>query len=347
MKDGERPSRRQIVRLGAAGALGTMASLGTPMFLPARAAETSGSIPINIVIIAGNNSNVLQTLIDQQGYLEQFGVAATVLAVSDGTKATSALVSGAADICTGSGISQVLPAIENGGSLKIVAGTAALPLTAIYSSNPDVKSTKDLIGRTVGVGAPGALLHQLMVALLSKKGLDYSKVKFVNIGSSSDVVRAIVAGTVDAGVGDYELYEQQSKFGIHSLSDGDLWSELPEFVNQGACVSDQGIRGKREGLVRTLAAYAKTFQFLQGPQSKEAYLKARATTLPKDSPGGGEAQWNFYQKYQPYLKTLTLSEERMKYMQDLNVLLGVQKKLLPFDQIADFSLAQDALKRLS
>ena len=336
-------SRRRVVRAAACAAAAGFADAACA---PVWGAEVSGRVPVNIVIIAGNNASALQAFIEQQGYLEEFGVAATVFAVSDGSKATGALLSGSADICTGSGVAQVLPAIEKGGALKIVAGTAVLPLTALYSARPEIKSAKDLVGRTVGVGAPGALLHQLVVALMNKKGLDYRKVDFVNVGSSSDLVKAISAGTVDAGVGDYELYAQQANFGIHSLSDGELWTELPEFVNQGAYVATSAITQKRDAIVRTLAAYAKAFLVLQNGNSLNAYLKARSTAVVGSSPAGSEAQWRFYQKYKPYLTTLTLSDDRLSYMQELNTLLGVQSKVLPSDRVADFSLARDAIKLL-
>ena len=41
-----------------------------------------------------------------------------------------------------------------------------------------------------------------MVALLLKHDVELSKVRFVNIGASVDVFRAIVFGTIDAGAGE-------------------------------------------------------------------------------------------------------------------------------------------------
>jgi hypothetical protein len=55
---------------------------------------------------------------------------------------------------------------------------------------------------TVGTGSVGSLLHQLMVGVLLKHDVELSKVRFVNIGASVDVFRAIVVGTVDAGAGE-------------------------------------------------------------------------------------------------------------------------------------------------
>ena len=40
------------------------------------------------------------------------------------------------------------------------------------------------------------------------------------------------------------------------------------------------------------------------------------------------------------------AEERIRYMQNLNLELGVQQNSLSFDQIADMSLARDAVKLL-
>jgi hypothetical protein len=38
-----------------------------------------------------------------------------------------------------------------------------------------------------------------------------------------------------------------------------------------------------------------------------------------------------------------LSEERVRYMQALNVSLGVQETVLPYDQVTDMAPARDAL----
>ena len=43
---------------------------------------------------------------------------------------------------------------------------------------------------------------------------------------------------------------------------------------------------------------------------------------------------------------LVLSEARIDYMQRLNMAVGVQDRLLPFAEVADMSLARDALKLL-
>ena len=336
--------RRDVLRLG--GAAGVTAGIGLSRFsLAARAAQAP--LPVNIVNTASNSTMALQVLLEQQGFFDQVGLAPTTLNVADGSKLMGALFSGSSDICMLSGFGQVFPAVARGGKMKILAGAGLLLQDAIYSAKPNVHRVKDLEGKTVGTGSPGALLHQFTVALLRKKGVDVSKVQFVNVGSSAAVFKAVVAGTVDAGPSLIDVYPEQKKYGVHSLVDGDLWKELPEYTYQASYAADRAIDGKREALVRTLAAYGKLYRFISGPDSRDAFLKAREKALKHSDPVEAEFEWNFAQKYHPYDTDLTLSEERINYMQNLNVEFGVQKKVLPFSEVADMSLAKEALKLLA
>ncbi len=186
-------------------------------------------------------------------------------------------------------------AIEKGARLKIVAGCIFKGATAVYAKDPAIKSVKDLEGKTCGVGALGSLLHLLMVGLMRKKGTDPGKVNFVNVGSSTDVFRAIVAGTVAAGPAQYDVYDEQAKYGVHSLVDGDFWRELPEFTYQAAYASDETIARKRETLVRVLAGYARLFAFISSPESREPFIKASVSQMsgsyPKQAEANALSQW--------------------------------------------------------
>jgi ABC-type nitrate/sulfonate/bicarbonate transport system substrate-binding protein len=260
-----------------------------------------------------------------------------------------ALFSGSSDICLLSGFSQVLAADAKGGKLKMLAGAQLLPSYAVFSKRPEIKTIKDLEGKTVATGSVGALLYQLMAAILQKKGVDISKVKFVNAGSSANVFRAVAAGTVDAGPSLYDVYEQQAKYGVHALEDGNLWTELPEYTYQGSYATETAIAKKRDALVRVLAAYCKAYRYIQSPNSLDDYVAARRAALhgdPKLAEAEASSEWRFNQKFKPYATELVLSKERVDYMQKLNISLGAQKDMLPYEQVADMSLAHDALKLL-
>jgi hypothetical protein len=96
-----------------------------------------------------------------------------------------------------------------------------------------------------------------------------------------------------------------------------------------------------------LASYAKLFQFVSEPAAQDAFIKARRTVFPSAAEREHLNEWNFLQKTKPFALDLMLSPERVRYLQQINLDFQIQKTLLPYDRVADMSLAQDALKLLS
>jgi ABC-type nitrate/sulfonate/bicarbonate transport system substrate-binding protein len=326
--------RREVLRAGAAATFG--------LFMP-RPLMAADRVKINLVNTSGNTNLVLAALLKQEGMFDQLGLDANILHVADGSKLIGSLLSGESDMCALSGFGQVLPAIEKGAKLKVLAGGAVLTLQAIMTKKAAIKSVKDLEGRTIGTGSLGALLHQLVVALLRKKGVDEKKVTFVNVGSSTDVFRAIAAGTIDAGPCEAWL---AGRAGTRIVEEGRFYEDLPEYTYQASYTSERAIGRKRDAIVRTLAAYGKLYRFLSEAKSREPFLKAFTLATGKNDRAEAEAQWQFYQDHKPFAVDLVLSPERVRYMQDLNVSLGVQKSVLPFERVCDMSLAHDAVKLL-
>jgi ABC-type nitrate/sulfonate/bicarbonate transport system substrate-binding protein len=331
-------ARRDFLKFGVAG-LGGLAAA------PYVGAALAQARTVNIVGAAATTGAALQEIMRAEGFFKKFGLEPNIVSVADGSKLMGAVIGGSSDIVVISGFSQVLAAIEKGAKIKLVAATRFLVDDVIYSKRPEIRRLKDLEGRTFGTGSPGALLHHMTVALMRKKGVDAAKVRFVNIGSSTDVFRAVVAGTVDGGIALNDVYGQQEHYGVHALDDGLVYDELPEYTYQASYSSDRAITGKRDLLVRTLAAYGTLYRFICGPDSKEAFVRARiAVTSNAAAAAEATTEWEFVQKHKPYAVDLVLSEQRVRYMQQINLELGLQKRMLPYEQVADMSLAQDALK---
>jgi ABC-type nitrate/sulfonate/bicarbonate transport system substrate-binding protein len=301
---------------------------------------------IDIVMTSGNSGLTVHEVARAQGYFEQFNVVPNVLQVSDGGKCVAALLSGSAKICIKSGFNQLLPAIEKGAKIKILAGALNLPSLAVYSGNPNVRSVKDLEGKSIGVGSLGSVVQMMTVLLLQKKGVNVDKVTFRNVGSNADIFKAVVAKTVDAGLSDVEVFDEQDKYGVHALPDGLLWKEIPEYTNQGSYATDSTIQQDRDILVRLLAAYAKAYRFVSSSASKDIFIKAHEKVTGTNVIQEGLTQWNWIQANQPYAVNLVLSDERINMVQKVNLEFKNQTQILPFNSVADMSLAQDALKLL-
>ena len=171
-----------------------------------------------------------------------------------------------------------------------------------------------------------------------------SKVRFVNIGASGDVFRAAIMGTIDAGTGETAVLEDMELFPkLRMVEGGNMTTSLPEYTYQGAWTSDRMIQTKRDMLVRTLAAHAELYRYVHTPTAKNDFLKARAKMLPNSTEKEGISQWDYIQHYKPYAADLVLSDERLNYIQGLNVETKVQTAILPPERVADMSIAREAL----
>jgi NitT/TauT family transport system substrate-binding protein len=314
---------------------------------PHLAGGVIGTTPVRIANASGTLELTLDALMRQQGFLESLGLDAQVMRVADGTRILGGVVGGSVDASMMSGFGQVFPAIAHGAELKILGGCTRRPTLALFSAKPYVRALKDLEGRTVGTGSMGALVYQLTVLLLRKYGVNVSKVRFVSVGSSADIFRAVSAGTVDAGAGEAALIPEAADYRVHPLEHGDMTVELEQYTFNGAWASNGAIDSKRDTLVRTLAAYAKLYRFVQTPQARQAFIQVRRSLFPNAPAIDHEAQWRYIQTYRPFAVDLTLSPASLRYMQDVNVGFGVQASVLPFSEIADMSLATDALRLLA
>jgi ABC-type nitrate/sulfonate/bicarbonate transport system substrate-binding protein len=310
-----------------------------------RASSASPNL-VHIATGAGGLNMTLSELLRQQRFLESFGLTAEMLAMADGSKILGGIFSGDIDVSPMSGFGQVFPAVERGADLKIINAATLLPWQALFSAKANVQSLKDLEGKVVGVGAIGSLVHQLTVTLLRKHGVDVTAVRFVNIGSSADIFKGVTAGTVDAGTGPASFVADAEMYKVHAIPNGNMAEELKEFTYQAGWTSSRVIQERRDVLVRVLAAYAKLFRLVEQPSSQDAYLKARRVVFPSAQEREHVSEWNYLQTYRPFASDLMLSEERVRYMQQINLDFKIQTQMLPFERVVDLSLAQDAQKLL-
>lgn len=299
---------------------------------------------IHIVDAGGPHELVTVELMRRQGFYERFAIEPRKTYVTNGAEAVERLLRGQGDVAMQIGFGPALVAIADGAPLRVIAASNLLTVHALYSKHPDIRSLKDLRNRTVGVGKLGALTHQLIYAALLKQGIDPATVRFVSIGNSATIFKALQAGKVDAGFGETDVFEHQARYGVHALEDGILWRELPEFPNQASFATDAAIRDKRDVLVRTLAAHALLYRFLHDHASWPAYAAAWTAALPESPISEGRVQWQFYQQHQPFAEDLLLPEAQLNYMQKLNVTMQLQQRLLASTDIMDLSLARAALK---
>lgn len=309
-------------------------------------AGAQAPLPVRIVSTSGAENNTLQQLLKDQGFLEQLGLAAEMVMVTSPPGTLEALISGKGDVCMISGFNGLLPAIEKGAQARVIGAAMRLPALAFYTKSPSIQRVDDLIGKRIGIGPQQGLLHAMVVGLMRRRGLDPSKVELVVVGSNAQVFQAVAEGKVDAGPADVANMAQAAKRDVRALADGLMWQQLPDYPYQLVYASEKAIAERREALIRTLAGYARLYRFLSGGASWSAYSRARMAATGETDPEIGRAAWQFVQDVKPYALDITVSPRQIEFIQELHVQIGSQQGVLPFERVADMSLAQEAVARL-
>jgi ABC-type nitrate/sulfonate/bicarbonate transport system substrate-binding protein len=300
---------------------------------------------IRLISNHGVENDTLERLITDLGLLEKNAIAAEFIKVTGPLRNLEALERNEADLCVLSGLNP-LGQIAAGSPMRIIGSAMKPAALSMFAKSPDIRHVSDLKGRRIGVGPRHYLLHMSTIALLRRHGIDESDVRFVEVGSNAQVLRAIVAGEVDAGPSSVATYDHPLRVGVHRLAGGNMWSELPDYTNQIIYTSQRAISDQRVAIVQTLASFAALFGFLQSPHSWEAFVAARSTSAREGDRLEAASVWRFLQEQKPYGETLEISPARLRYMQDLHASLGVIEAPLPVERVADMSMARDALRLL-
>jgi NitT/TauT family transport system substrate-binding protein len=329
--------RRQFLLGAAAGVM--LAS--QPVDLFARA--PSVTLNLRIASNQGLENATLQQLMSDRGFARHYSLDAEVIEGTTISAPMDMLLADNADVCMISAFVGVLPAIEQGCDLRLVGAAMLLPALALYAGDPRLRRVRDVAGRRIGIGGANGLLHILTLALLRKKGIDPKTVTFVNCGSNTQVFEAIVAGRVDVGLSGIA---GTSDPGAHVVADGRMWRELPEYTYQTAYASVKALREKPEAIARCIAAYTQLYRYVSRAASRDAYLTARGSAGSETGSADGAAIWKFIRAEQPYAVHPGLSPQRLDYLQRLNVSVGVQKTVIPFDRAFDLGPALAAAKLL-
>ncbi|MCP3968434.1 MAG: ABC transporter substrate-binding protein [Lentisphaerae bacterium] len=119
--------------------------------------------------------------------------------IMKGTEQIKAVAAGKIDICGSLNTTSIIIAAGQNIKLHIIRAVCnSTDTLALMTTNPNIKSVKDLKGKTIACDR-GATLHQLLLEALSKNNMTLENVNFIPM-SLAKTYHAMLAGKVDAGL---------------------------------------------------------------------------------------------------------------------------------------------------
>jgi NitT/TauT family transport system substrate-binding protein len=141
-------------------------------------------------------------LAEQLGLYKQAGLSVELQNFKGGSQAATAVLGGSADVVSGF-YDHTVDLQPKGKFMQAIVVFDRFPgyvLAVAPKEGTNIKSVKDLVGKTAGVTAPGSSTDFFLKYMLRKAGVDPASVSVVGIGNDATAVAALDQGQVSAGV---------------------------------------------------------------------------------------------------------------------------------------------------
>ena len=233
------------------------AALLAPLLIPAAARALAPRParlpePVSLTVGAAKVAHLAPMALIAED-LKSMGVELKVVDFVRYADARTALASGSLDLAT-VGPADIPIAISQGiTSMVALMGVGSQAKYPVVRNGVKVESWKDLEGKTVAVAPASAVWFQF-VATLQEVGIDYSKLKAVNIqGAGSNFDQALQRGDVDAIVS-WEPFES-----IPVLEGYGYWPKALDYSKSRAVGAELGMFAASQAAVTTKRAAVERF----------------------------------------------------------------------------------------
>lgn len=282
----------------------------------------------------GDPGHLTFPLAQKVGFLKAEGFDAEIITIS-GSVAAMALTSGDLDYFAGLGI---LRSIIQGLPLKLVACFRPFP-HFVLMSRPEIKSVKELKGKTIGVanfGGGNDLVGRMMIA---RFGLDPQKdMKFVAGGGNESRFSRMQQGLLHATIVSIPADFYGKKLGFHVLARAE---ELFTYPISGLIAPDKKIREKPDEIKRLIRAGIRANRYIK--ENREGTIQVLIGTyrLPREIAAAS---------YESLLKGL--NTDGSLPVDGFQTLLEDTKRLAKLDRevslndVADLSILKEAQRDL-
>lgn len=280
---------------------------------------------------------------EAKGYWKKAGVDVTFRWFQRGTDTAKAVVTGDAAV----GFTATPPAINLIASGAPVVAIAGMPNQDWLVASDEVKTCKDLKGKTIAADGINNTRTLFLESLLKTCGVELSQVKHIDL-ANQPLVKAGIAGQVHNGV--WHIDELKQVEGATKKR----WTliPVPKEIYAGLhyivlLASKDAIANNREAIIRFLVGWIQTQRFMgsSDPKDQAEFAKIASEASQKDLEVVKESIIDF-QKLPYWVNNDGLNEKQMMAQVDQLVKINVLKGQKPtYDKLVDKSLYAEAAKR--
>jgi NitT/TauT family transport system substrate-binding protein len=266
------------------------------MFLVGGPASAQMKARINWTAVTGAQSGMFMA--QQEGLFKKNGLDVELIHIPSSSRAIQAILAGEVAISFMDG-SNAVQANLKGANLALIAGATNRMVFSLMAK-PDIKSMNDLRGKKIGITRVGSSTHTSALYALGQAGLKASDYQILPLMEVPNILTALVAGQIDAGVVSPPTNSRARKAGFKELAN--LAKEGPEYVSVAVGTTRSYITANEDIIRRVVRSYAEGVQIFKTNKPAalkmiQNQLKVKDVDIQEDT----HNQFRQYLEYPPYV----------------------------------------------
>ena len=276
----------------------TFAKIAVTLVTLLLSAQTWAQAPVRINWTAVTGAQSGMFMAQQEGLFKKNGLEVELLHISSSSRGIQAILAGelAFSYMDGSNLTQ---ANLKGANIALVAGATNRQVFSLMSK-PEIKRVADLRGKKIGITRIGSSTHTSALYALNSAGLKQNDYQILPLVEVPNILTALIAGQVDAGVVSPPTNSRARKAGLNELMN--LAKEGPEFVSVAIGSSRSYIKANEDIVRRVVRSYAEGVQIFKNnkpaaQRMMQKYLRVKEQDILDDAYN----QFREYLEYPPYV----------------------------------------------
>jgi len=266
------------------------------MLFLAAPAWTQTKTRINWTAVTGAQSGMFMA--QQEGLFKKNGLDVELVHIPSSSRGIQTILAGEIAFSFMDGANEVQADIK-GANIALVAGATNRQVFSLMA-RPEIKKIGDLRGKKIGITRIGSSTHTSALFALGTAGLKPSDYQILPLMEVPNILTALMAGQVDAGVVSPPTNSRARKAGLNELMN--LAKEGPEYVSVGVGTSRSYINANEDIVRRVVRSYAEGVYLFKTNKAMalkmiQNQLKVKDVDIQEDTYN----QFRQYLEYPPYV----------------------------------------------